>query len=496
MGRRIVIDPVTRLEGHGRIEILLDERGEVSRAWFLTPELRGFESFCVGRQAEEMPNITNRICGICPEAHHMASVRALDAMWGAPCLPAAERIRRLIYNAFFVADHATHFYCFAGPDLIVGPDAPKTERNILGVIRALGREAGQGIIACRARNHRLIKMLGGRGIHLCAGLPGGWSVPVTAELAAEARQVADENREFALATLDLFLRLIRDDGSCRELFAPGGADPPTHYLGTVDDSGAPDVYQGEVRVVDPDGLVTTTFAPADYAAHIAEHAEPWTYMKFPYLRRFGWRGFRTGADSGIYQSTPLARLNVADRMGTPRAQAAFQRLYEAYGCWQNGPGGRNRPIHHRMATHWARLVEMLAAAERMGELARHPDLCDPLVRQAVAPRAGEGIGVVEAPRGTLIHHYACDDDGLITQVNLIVGTTHNNAAIGISVAEAARGLIHGGTVTDGILNRIEMAFRLYDPCCACATHAVGKTPFEILVRSSADGAILDRVVRS
>lgn len=494
MSRQITIDPITRLEGHGRIEIFLDDQGEVSNAYFLVPELRGFESFCIGRQAEEMPNITNRICGICPEAHHMASVKALDALWDAPCLPAAARIRQLIYAAFFVADHATHFYCFAGPDLLIGPDAPKEERSILGVIRRIGQEAGKAIIDCRARNHQLIRKLGGRGIHLCAGLPGGWSMPVTAELAAEARRVADENRIFALQTLDLFQRQVLEAGQCRELFANGDRQP-THYMGTVNNAGAPDFYQGRIRVVDPDGRITASFDPADYGDHIAEQTEPWTYMKFPYLRSFGWQGFRTGADSGIYQATPLARLNVADRMATPDAQAAFQQLYVAHDCWQNGPDGRNRPIHLRMATHWARLIEMLQAAERMAELARHPDLCDPAVRQAVTPRAGTGIGAVEAPRGTLFHHYSCDEAGVITGVNLIVGTTHNNAAIGLSIADAARRLIHRGRCDDGILNRIEMAFRLYDPCCSCATHAVGKAPLELLLRSAANGAVIQRVVR-
>jgi F420-non-reducing hydrogenase large subunit len=495
MSSRVTIDPITRLEGHGKIEIFLDANGDVTNAYFLVPELRGFESFCVGRQAEEMPNITNRICGICPEAHHMAAVKTLDALWGAPCLPAAARIRQLIYSAFFVADHATHFYCLGGPDLIVGPDAPKEERNLLGVIRKVGQDAGKAIIACRSRNHQLIRKLGGRGVHLCAGLPGGWSMPMTPALAEEARQAAGENRLFALQTLELFQQLIQS-GPCQELFANATTDQPTHYLGTVDETGAPNYYDGTIRVVDTDGHIITSFAPEGYTDHLAEHAEPWTYMKFPYLKRFGWQGFVPGADSGIYQATPLARLNVADQMGTPDAQAAFQEMYESYGCWQRGPKGRNRPIHQRMATHWARLIELLAAAEQMVELSRHPDLCDPHVRQAVTPRAGAAVGSVEAPRGTLIHHYTCDDAGIITRVNLIVGTTHNNAAIGISIAEAARGLIRKGKVSDGILNRIEMAFRLYDPCCSCATHAISKAPLEILLRSAADGTMLDRLVRS
>jgi F420-non-reducing hydrogenase large subunit len=495
VSRKITIDPITRLEGHGKIEIFLDEAGEVTAAYFQVPELRGFESFCVGRHAEEMPNITNRICGVCPEAHHMAAVKALDMLFAAPCLPAARRIRELIYSAFYVTDHTTHFYCLGGPDFIVGPDAPKEERNILGVVRKVGLEAGKEVFACRSRNHELIKKLGGRGVHLCGALPGGWSVPVSPDIAAEAKIAARLNVEFALFTLDAFNKLVLANQAYLDLILSDLYLHRTYSMGTVDSSYAPNFYDGRIRIVDPDGGEFALYDSSHYLEHIAEHVEPWSYMKFPYLRNVGWQGFVDGPDSGVYQATPLARLNVADRMATPLAHAEFERFYETFGCLGKGTDGRNKPVHHRLATHWARVIEILAAAEWMEQLANHPELCDPRVRQAVTPRAGVGIGSVEAPRGTLTHHYVCNDQGVLTRVNLIVGTTNNNAPMGMSIARAAKGLIHNGKVTDGILNRVEMAFRLYDPCCSCATHAIGKAPLELVLRRSADGSILDSISR-
>jgi F420-non-reducing hydrogenase large subunit len=496
MTQRITIDPITRLEGHGKIEIFLDEAGEVSNAYFQVPELRGFESFCKGRHAEEMPNITNRICGVCPEAHHMAAAKALDSLFGVPCLPAAARVRELIYSAFFVADHTTHFYCLGGPDFIVGPDAPKEERNILGVIRKVGVDVGKQVIACRSRNHDLIKKLGGRGVLLCGALPGGWSVPVTPEIQAEAKTSALQNIEFARFSLDAFNKIVLGNSAYLDLVLSDLYRHRTYSMGTVDAAGAPNFYDGQIRVVDPEGNEFARYEASDYLEHIAEHVEPWTYMKFPFLRKIGWKGFVEGSESGVYQATPLSRLNVADRLATPLAQAEFERFYSTFGALGKGAGGRNAPVHHRLATHWARLIELLYAAERMLELANHPEICDPVVRQVAEPRAGSGIGSVEAPRGTLTHHYTCDERGVLTAVNLIVGTTNNNAPIGMSIAKAAKGLIHRDRVTEGALNRVEMAFRLYDPCCSCATHSLGTAPLELVVRNAADGTLLQRIGRN
>ncbi|HRF11044.1 MAG: NAD-reducing hydrogenase HoxS subunit beta [Candidatus Accumulibacter phosphatis] len=494
MTQRITIDPITRLEGHGKIEIFLDDAGDVSSAYFQIPELRGFESFCVGRHAEEMANITNRICGVCPEAHHMAAAKAVDAAFGVACLPAAKRIRELIYMAFFVTDHTTHFYCLGGPDFIVGPDAPACERNILGVIRKVGVDIGLQVINCRKRNHELIKRLGGRGVHLCGALPGGWSVALSEEMRRDFLGCAKENIDFARFSLQAFEDIVLKDQAYLDLVLSDLYRHETHSMGTVDVGMAPNFYEGRIRVVDTLGNEVALYDAKDYLSHIAEHVEPWSYLKFPYLKKFGWQGFVDGQDSGIYHATPLARLNVADRMATPLAQAEFERFYDTFGVRGKAANGRNLPVHHRLATHWARLIELLYAAERMQELLEHPDICDPEVRQVVEARAGIGIGSVEAPRGTLTHHYETDERGVLTKVNLIVGTTNNNAPISLSVMKAAKGLIKGGVFSDGILNQVEMAFRLYDPCCSCATHALGKAPLELNLRA-ADGSLLDQQVR-
>ena len=492
MTRRITIDPITRLEGHGKIEIFLDDAGDVSSAYFQIPELRGFESFCVGRHAEEMANITNRICGVCPEAHHMAAAKAVDAAFGVTCLPAARRIRELIYMAFFVTDHTTHFYCLGGPDFIVGPDAPASERNILGVIRKVGVDIGLQVINCRKR--KLIKRLGGRGVHLCGALPGGWSVALSEEMRRDFLDCAKENIDFARFSLKTFDDIVLKDQAYLDLMFSDLYRHETHSMGTVDAGMAPNFYEGRIRVVDTLGNEVVLYDPKDYLSHIAEHVEPWSYLKFPYLKKFGWNGFVDGQESGIYHATPLARLNVADRMATPLAQAEFERFFDTFGARGKAANGRNLPVHQRLATHWARLIELLYAAERMQELLEHPEICDPAVRQVVEARAGIGIGSVEAPRGTLTHHYETDVRGVLTRVNLIVGTTNNNAPISLSVMKAAKGLIKGGVFSDGILNQVEMAFHLYDPCCSCATHALGKAPLEVNLRA-VDGSLLDQQVR-
>lgn len=480
--KRVSINPITRLEGHGRIEIFLDDRGDVANAYFQTPELRGFEQFCVGRRAEDMPAIMSRICGVCPEAHHMAAVKALDEAFASPPPPAARKIRELLYMAFFVTDHTTHFYALGGPDFVVGPDAPPSERNLLGVVRKVGLEVGQAVIGCRKRNHRVIEMLGGRGIHPTAGLPGGWSKSVSQDERAEIASAARENIEFALFSLRLFERAVWQDARYRELIESDIYCHETYYMGTVDEQNRPNFYDGAIRVLDPAGREFARYEARDYLRHIGEHVEPWTYLKFPFLRNVGWKGFLDGADSGVYCATPLARLNVADSMATPRAQEEFDRFRAAF---------RNWPIHHRLATHWARLIELLYAAERMLELACDPEITSPEIRTPPARLEGEGVGCVEAPRGTLIHHYETDANGLVRKVNLIVGTTNNHAAISLSIRKAAERLIGAGRVIEeGLLNRIEMAFRLYDPCLSCATHSLpGSMPLVVRLHDSSGGVI-------
>jgi F420-non-reducing hydrogenase large subunit len=490
--KRVTIDPITRLEGHGKIEIFLDDEGEVNNVYLQIPELRGFEQFCVGRPAEEMPRITNRICGVCPEAHHMASTKALDALFDVEPSSAVKKLREMFYSSFYVTDHTVHFYALGGPDFVLGPDAPAAERNILGVIHKVGVDIGKQVIACRTRNHHVIKMLGGRGVHPVAGLPGGWSKAVTKEEREEIELIARENVEFALFTLQVFDDIVLKNKAYVDLIVSDTFSHKTYYMGMVDENNHVNFYDGLVRVVGPGGKEFVKYHPRDYTQHVAEHVEPWTYLKFPFLKDVGWKGFVDGADSGVYCATPLSRLNAADGMATPRAQEAFERMYETLGSKKMN--GRYQPVHFRLATHWARLVELLYAAERMLELITDPEITDPNVRIAVTNTPTEGVGCVEAPRGTLTHHYRTDEKGILTMVNLIVGTTNNYAPIFMSIKKAAQGLITKGTViTDGLLNTIEMAFRNYDPCMSCATHSLpGQMPLEVTIRD-ADGDIVEKL---
>lgn len=479
--KRISIDPITRLEGHGKIEIFLDDQGDVANVYFQIPELRGFEQFCVGRPAEEMPRITDRICGVCPEAHHMASTKALDALFHIEPSEAVKKVREMFYSAFYVTDHTTHFYALGGPDFVVGPDAPPAERNILGVIHKVGLEIGSQVIACRQRNHHVIQMVGGRGVHPVAGLPGGWSKSITKDERQEIESIARQNVDFALFSLKVFDDVVLGNPAYVEMILSDAYTHRTYYMGTVDENNRVNFYDGMIRVVDPDGHEFARYPARQYLHHIAEHVEPWTYLKFPYLKEVGWKGLVDGKDSGIYCATPLSRLNAADGMATPLAQEAYERMYTTLGTKKID--GRYQPVHQRLATHWARLVELLYAAERMLELITDEEITDPNLRPMVTEVPDEGVGCVEAPRGTLTHHYWTDENGILTKVNLIVGTTNNYAPIAMSLKKAAESLITKGTViTDGLLNRIEMAFRAYDPCFACATHSLpGQMPLEIII---------------
>lgn len=486
---RITIDPITRLEGHGKIEIFLNEEGDVANTYFQVPELRGFEKFCVGRLAEDMPVITNRICGVCPEAHHLASAKALDDLFDTEPPPAAKKIRELLYMAFYVTDHTTHFYALGGPDFIVGPDAPPSERNILGVIRKVGLDIARQVIDCRKRNHHIIEMLGGRGIHPAAGVPGGWSKSINGDERKEIEEVARKNIDFALFSLKIFDDIVLKNPLYLELITSDIYIHKTYYMGMVDSDNRVNFYDGMIRIVDPDGREFVKYPPGEYLDHIAEHVEPWTYMKFPYIKKIGWKGFIDGNESGVYCASPLSRLNVSDRMPTPKAQEHFERMFETFGCKKTN--GRYQPVHYRLATHWARLIELLYAAEHMLELATDPEITSPEVRTIPQGLKGVGIGAVEAPRGTLTHHYVTDERGVLRMVNLIVGTTNNYAPITMTIKRAAEKLISKGKVVDdGILNKIEMAFRLYDPCLSCATHSLpGAMPLMVNIRDSAGNII-------
>jgi F420-non-reducing hydrogenase large subunit len=327
----------------------------------------------------------------------------------------------------------------------------------------------------------VVELIGGRRIHPCTAVPGGMTKGITADERAEIEGIATKMLDFASFSIELFGKLITD-GPTHELLLGDLFRHETYYSGLVDEAGRVALYDGRVRVVAPDGSEHGTYEPRDYQAWIAEHVEPWTYLKFPYLRKVGWKGFVDGADSGIYCVGPLGRLNVASGMATPRAQAEFQRYLEALS--PVAAGGTRAPVHVRGAMHWARLVEMLYAAERMLELVADPEITSANIRAVPTQTPSEGVGTVEAPRGTLTHHYWTDERGLVTRVNLIVGTTNNHAPIALSIDRAARGLIrHGVVVDNGLLDRIEMAFRAYDPCFGCATHSLpGEMPLEVVIR--------------
>ncbi len=479
--RRITIDPITRLEGHGKIDIFLDELGQVERAYFEVPELRGFEKFVQGRPAEEMPQITSRICGVCPTAHHMAASKALDELYRVDPPPAAKKIRELVYTAFMVEDHALHFYFLGGPDFVIGPEAPATERNVLGVIAKVGVDVGRKVIAMRRRLREVIALLGGKVIHPVLGLPGGVAKHVTADMQKQCQQVATDAVEFAQFTLQLFQDMVLQNPDYLSLILSESYTHRTYYMGVVDDANHVNVHDGSIRVIAPDGDEWKKFPPRKYLDNIAEHVEPWTYVKFCYLKPVGWTGFAEGPQSGIYSVAPLARLNAADGMATPLAQQAYEQFYSVLG---------GKPVHHTLANHWARIVEMLYAAERMKELANDPEITNSSIRRLPTEKPTEGIGVVEAPRGTLIHHYWTDDRGIIERANLIVATQGNAARIAMSVEKAAKSLIAGANVPEGLLNKVEMAFRAYDPCHGCATHSLpGSMPLLVRVRDQG-GSIL------
>jgi len=482
MVQRITIDPITRLEGHGKIQIFLGDDGQVSRAYFQVPELRGFEQFAVGRPAEDMPQITSRICGVCPTAHHTASTKALDDLYQVEPPPVAKKLRELLYSLFMLEDHALHFYFLGGPDFVVGPKAPKAERNVLGVIGKVGVEVGKRVIGMRKELRDLISLLGGKVIHPVFGLPGGVAKPMAPADQPKFIEAAKRGVDFALFTLSVFDQVVLKNKEYVDVITSEMYTHRTYYMGLVDEKNCVNFYDGRIRVVDPQGKEFGVFTAREYLDSIAEHVEPWSYIKFPYLKKIGWKGFIDGPESGVFSVAPLARLNAAAGMATPRAQEAYEQLYATLG---------GKPVHHTLAFHWARVVEMIFAAERFLELASDPEITDPNVRTLPTAVPKVGMGVVEAPRGTLFHHYETDEAGIITRANLIVATQNNAARIALSVDKAARALLDATKANDqGLLNMVEMAFRAYDPCHACGTHSLpGSMPLRIYIRDAAGNLI-------
>ncbi len=468
--KKITIHPNTRLEGHGKVDIILDDEGNVRDAFFQVIEFRGFEKFCEGRHVEELPRITPKICGVCPGAHHMASAKACDAVFDVDIPSAAKKLRELYYCAHVAHSHILHFYILAAPDFFI---EDKAKRNVFGLIEVLGREMCAEILDCRVYAQRIQEIIAGHPIYPVAALPGGMAKHLSEDERREIEEKAKKLVDFAKKGLELFENVVLKKEGMEELIKGDVYAHRTYYMGIVDENDKVNFYDGVVKVVDPDGKEFCRFEAKDYLQHIAEHVEPWSYVKFPYLKAIGWKGFVDGVESGIYRVNSLARLNVAEGMATPMANEAYERMFDFFG---------EKPVHNILAYHWARLIEIAYAAERIYELACDEEITDRYVRETPKSKPSEGVGAVEAPRGTLYHHYVTNRKGVVERVNLIVATVQNNPAINMSVKKAAQNFIKGGEIREGLLNAVEMAVRAYDPCLACASHALpGRLDLEIRI---------------
>jgi len=473
--RRVVIDPVSRVEGHGKVTILLDDDGRVHQVRLHIVEFRGFERFIRGRPYWEVPVMVQRLCGICPVSHHLAASKALDAVVGArPVTLTAQAVRRLMHYGQIVQSHALHFFHLASPDLLFGFDSDVTRRNIVGVAAAHPEVARQGVLI-RRFGQEVIRVTAGKRVHGTGSVPGGVNKVVSRaerdELAAECDRI--------LPWCEAAVELARSMHLQAPALYDGFGTVASKSMSLVAPDGAMDLYDGVLRVRDADGTILHDGVPGEsYLDLIEEEVRPWSYMKFPYLKDLG-------AQLGWYRVGPLTRVQNCDRIPTPRAQAA-REAFLAYGA--------GRPIHAPLAAHWARMIEMLHAAEQVRLLLDDERiLAGELTAQG--PRRREGIGVIEAPRGTLIHHYEVGDDDLVTMCNLIVSTTHNNQAMNEAIREVARRELDGHTLTEGLLNHVEVAIRAFDPCLSCATHALGQMPLAVEVVGP-DGERLDAMVRT
>jgi NAD-reducing hydrogenase large subunit len=470
-GKRIVIEPVTRVEGHGKVTIHLDANGDVDEARLHIVEFRGFERFIQGRPYWEMPVVVQRLCGICPVSHHLCAAKAVDRLVGGEDLtPTAEKMRRLMHYGQMLQSHALHFFHLASPDLLFGFDADVEKRHVFAVAAAHPELGKQGILL-RQFGQEVIGATAGKKIHGTGAIPGGINKNLTIEerdallgrfdrILEWSRGAVEIAREYTVANLE-------------ELTGFGSF--PSNHLSLVRSDGAMDLYHGGIRAIDAEGeTILDHVDPQDYLDHIVEEVRDWSYMKFPYLRALG-------RENGWYRVGPLARVNTCDFIDTPEAEAE-RRTFAAL--------TDGKPNHVTMAYHWARMIELLHSAEKIGELLNDPDLQgEDLV--VTGERRNEGVAILEAPRGTLFHHYRIDDDDQVVMANLIVSTTSNNEPMNRAVTGVAKRYLSGKEITDGLLNHVEVAIRAYDPCLSCATHALGRMPLEVdLV--DADGALLDR----
>ncbi|MBQ4411256.1 MAG: Ni/Fe hydrogenase subunit alpha [Candidatus Methanomethylophilus sp.] len=492
-GNRVTVDPITRLEGHGKIEIFLDEKGDVKNAYWQVPEVRGFERFCIGRRVTELNQITARLCGVCPGAHHLASTKAIDGCYNAKPTEAAFHIRDTFYQAHYVHSHIAHFYALAAGDFVCGPAAPAAQRNVLGVVAAVGLELGGAVLKARANAQRIQEIIGGKATHPVMGVPGGVSKAISNEEAAEIRSYADGLVDFAQTSLKVFHDVVLANKEYVDIITNKDLYyHETYMMGLVNEKNGKkqlEFHDGKVRVLNQDGKEVDLYDAFDYLDHIGEAIEPWSYEKFPYLRNPGYKGLVDGPESGLYRATPLSRINVCDEISTPLANEALQEFRSTL-----SPDGK--PVQFTLATHWARLIELLYAAEKLREDANSDKLTDANIKQTDLVPGGRGVGCVEAPRGTLTHDYTCDENGIVTACNLVVGTTNNNGPICMDVAKVAKALIHNFEVSPGLLNMCEMAFRAYDPCNSCATHSLpGQMPLTVELRN-ADGSVYDTITRN
>lgn len=449
MGKVINIQPVTRIEGHASIAIELDDNGNVNDAKMHLMSLRGFEKFVQGRPAEEVPRIVNRICGICPWMHHLASIKAVDGCFGVTPTPTGHQLRELCQAMAHINDKIPHFFFLAAPDFVIGPDSDYSVRNVIGIVKEAPELATQ-VVKMRQLGQMMIDKFAGKAIHPIAGVTGGFAKPMLEAERQELISGCQTLLDFSCFALDFakenvfsqYMDAIQQLGVIN-----------TGFLGTVDGNGALNIYDGKLRLMKADGEYTD-FAVEDYTDYLGEHVEQWSYAKMPYAKNWG-EGFSMDLDQpkGIYRANTLARLNVCDHIATPKANAALEEFRSSFG----------RYPQYTLLYHYARLIEMVYACERSLELLSDDSITDRDIRAKAEPKAGRGVGCVEAPRGTLIHDYETDDNGCIVKANMIVGTTHNVAPMNMSVKQAATTLIKDGVYDEGLLNKVEMAVRAYDP---------------------------------
>ncbi|MGK2915599.1 MAG: Ni/Fe hydrogenase subunit alpha [Porticoccaceae bacterium] len=472
--RRVAIDPVSRVEGHGKVTILLDEQQRVQQVRLHIAEFLGFEKFIEGPPYWEVPVMVQRLCGICPVSHHLAACKALDLVIGAVPTPSAAKIRRLMHYGQVIQSNALHFFHLSSPDLLFGFDSDLNRRNIVGVAEKHPDIAKKGVLL-RKFGQEVIRVTAGKRVHGTGSVPGGMNKHVSVEDRALLRRDLVQMIEWAQDAVNIAKQLHAQNPALYDSFG----SVPAAMLSLVRADGAMELYDGVLRVRDAAGqLIVDGVSDQSYLDLIEEEVKPWTYMKFPYLRSLG-------PQLGWYRVGPLARIQNCDFIPSPLAEAQRREFLD----W-----GRGEPIHGALAYHWARMIEVLHAMEVIAELLDDPDiLAGELISSGQRQR--EGIGVIEAPRGTLIHHYAVGDNDLVTMCNLIVATTHNNQAMNESVRSVARQYLDGRELSEGLLNHIEVAIRAYDPCLSCATNALGQMPLEVTLVES-QGELIDRVVRS